>query len=94
MNEIETAAAVNCPACGHQMEAPAEKCPRCGEHFDDAGANARRAEDWRVFIERLNLALLLIGLAVLCGCWIYDKGQGMIGGGFLAVVGAILLRRK
>lgn len=76
----------------------AVQCPRCHEWITTEHAQNKQVEEaakqWRDLVRVFSVALLLGGLAVLCGCWLYDKGQGMMGGGFLAVVGAILVSRK
>jgi len=52
-------------------------------------------EDARGFWPKIfTLALLVVGLAALAGCWIYGNDRGMTGGGFLAVVGAVLSLKK
>lgn len=104
MDNTLTLPTISCPYCNQEFTAPAEsavravQCPHCEKWVttDQARSNFAEAEakEWRTLIKFFSVVLLLGGLATLCGCWLYHEQEGMLGGGFLAVVGAILFSRK
>lgn len=91
----------SCQTCDWESDNPADapeilrECPRCKTRLPTRAEMRRVAPVRRTSTLSVCADVLLIGGgAVLFWCWFTGYIPGMIGGGFLAVIGAILFLKK